>query len=841
VTMRVTPKRDRWGASSMTTTQESRAAETASVLRGRDTMLAAVDAGLAAATHGRGRILLVEGHCGSGKTRTLHEARRRAGQSGMRTLIGEALDDQRTFPFAPLLAATVGSVPPVGDPDVLRALGANADLRYWVVHDLRAALQAAAATTPLVLLLDDLNRADAGTLMAVQALTAELRHAGILWVLSCCRGGVHSPALREAIHRLSDQGAQRLDLAPLPPQETAAIVADVVGAPADQHLLALAEQAMGNPAVLLELLRGLREENRLSIVDGFAVVVDADQLPRRLTEVVAERLGRLGDDANWVVRVAAMLPHPFTVVDLADVLLRRPTTLVGPLEELLRADLLVGEGDHLRFRHELLRRATRDSLPRPLRRALDAEIQGVRCRATSPNLAEAPVGPDPESAPPPFDTVVATPARHHVRLAFDRWIAGDIEPAAIAARHALECTDVTSDDRAHGFAVLTLAGAHLSRGESEQATDRLDELLSRDYQDADAPLRNLHIANLLHCLGRTGEAAETLIAAQRSARRAGDGPLISLCTQFSVMLNLAAGRVTDARARAKSMALPLGEAGDLTLASTVQMISYAGLALHTGDTELRGTAQALAGRAQSDDSPATRRWAARVMAVLADTAPPLEAIRLIGDDPLLPAALPMPADQDFLVFAARLAAATRNVELADRARTAAAALTTRNAPPRVLAGVSAYVTGVLDHDIDQLRAAASTLQGVRPLLYASACEQIGSVLAKQNRVNAATSQWNQALEAYAMCDAAADVRRLTRRLRDQVHPGNRRATAGWASLTEMERKVVQLVARGATNREAARMLFLSPHTISTHLRRAFAKLDINSRVQLANRLRDIGV
>ena len=42
-----------------------------------------------------------------------------------------------------------------------------------------------------------------------------------------------------------------------------------------------------------------------------------------------------------------------------------------------------------------------------------------------------------------------------------------------------------------------------------------------------------------------------------------------------------------------------------------------------------------------------------------------------------------------------------------------------------------------------------------------------------------------------------------------------------------------MVAGGATNRQAAERLFLSPHTVSTHLRHAFDKLGIRSRVELA--------
>ena len=60
-----------------------------------------------------------------------------------------------------------------------------------------------------------------------------------------------------------------------------------------------------------------------------------------------------------------------------------------------------------------------------------------------------------------------------------------------------------------------------------------------------------------------------------------------------------------------------------------------------------------------------------------------------------------------------------------------------------------------------------------------------------------------------------------------------RPQRGWESLTRSERVVVDLVARGSTNREAAAELFLSPDTINTHLRHAFTKLGVRSRVELA--------
>jgi DNA-binding CsgD family transcriptional regulator len=59
---------------------------------------------------------------------------------------------------------------------------------------------------------------------------------------------------------------------------------------------------------------------------------------------------------------------------------------------------------------------------------------------------------------------------------------------------------------------------------------------------------------------------------------------------------------------------------------------------------------------------------------------------------------------------------------------------------------------------------------------------------------------------------------------------------GWASLTEAERHVATLISEGHTNKSAASALGVSINTVGTHLRAVFAKLGVQSRVQLANRL-----
>lgn len=96
---------------------------------------------------------------------------------------------------------------------------------------------------------------------------------------------------------------------------------------------------------------------------------------------------------------------------------------------------------------------------------------------------------------------------------------------------------------------------------------------------------------------------------------------------------------------------------------------------------------------------------------------------------------------------------------------------------------------------------------------------------------------DRALEIYSRMSAARDETRVRGRLRKlgvrRRLVSQKRAETGWDALTESELAVVRLVASGMTNRQVAGQLYLSHHTVSTHLRHAYAKLDVNSRVELA--------
>ena len=157
-------------------------------------------------------------------------------------------------------------------------------------------------------------------------------------------------------------------------------------------------------------------------------------------------------------------------------------------------------------------------------------------------------------------------------------------------------------------------------------------------------------------------------------------------------------------------------------------------------------------------------------------------------------------------------------------------------------GVAGYARGILQRDAQALLAAADVLHSSsRPLFYAAAAEDAGGELARTDHPDEAVDQLTAAFDTYQHHEALADARRVGRELRrlgvQRRVVSQPRAKTGWDSLTDSELTVVNLIAQGATNRAVATQLHLSLHTVKTHLHKAFAKLGINSRAQLAQLMR----
>jgi DNA-binding CsgD family transcriptional regulator len=344
-------------------------------IRGRAGELKVIGALVTALVQGRGGVLVIEGPPGIGKSRLLTEVMALADKSGVRTLFGEAFEYQQTVPFFALFMATLHADPPVGDAGALRRLGGSADLRYWVVHDLADAIYAAAAETPLAIVLEDIHWADNSTLVALRSLATGRPDVALLWVLTA-RTGAGGPAVQDTLSVLHRADATVVRLAAMSPSAVADMVCDAVRANADESLLTLAAKAHGNPFLVRELVGGLGEEGRLNVSGGRAVA-SGQALPRRLGASMQQRLDQLSDGAGEVVRVAAVLPDRFSAGLLAAMLDRPPASLMAAVAEAVCADLLVEDGEQLRFRHDLLREAARQSLPQSLRRAMERQSASV--------------------------------------------------------------------------------------------------------------------------------------------------------------------------------------------------------------------------------------------------------------------------------------------------------------------------------------------------------------------------------------------------------------------------------------------------------------------------------
>jgi len=197
---------------------------------------------------------------------------------------------------------------------------------------------------------------------------------------------------------------------------------------------------------------------------------------------------------------------------------------------------------------------------------------------------------------------------------------------------------------------------------------------------------------------------------------------------------------------------------------------------------------------------------------------------------------PMEAADDPLLV--RMALAADDEELARAATSIAARRYELNPGVPSAAGAAAHTRGLVNHSRHDLEQAASILAtGQRPLAAAAALEDLGCARLAGGDRGGAVEAFDRVLRICVDVGAARDAARARKRLREL---GIRRRVqaldrpkSGWESLTDAELQVASLAAAGHTNRGIADRLFVSPHTVNTHLRHVFGKLDITSRVDLA--------
>jgi class 3 adenylate cyclase/tetratricopeptide (TPR) repeat protein len=373
----------------------SGAGQTESVMVGREAEVAALEAAVAEARSGRGRVVEIVGEPGMGKSRLAQEAAARA--AGMRQVTMSCQAYAATTPYRPvsrllrrLVEAPRGAPPREVGRLLTRAVAElRPDLRPWLplvavaadaqvdptpevdqleerfrrarLEESVAELLSAMLSGPALIHVEDAHWMDEASAGVVDHL-ARLA-AGRPWMMICTRredgGGLRLPDLSPPATSI------RLEALPAgAAAELAEAVAGEAGLPA-HAVAAITGRAGGNPLFLRELVVASR---RAGGVEG---------LPDSVEGVLTAQIDHLAPADRALLRAASVLGGTFTESFLADFLGVDDEALDEPLWGRLDGFLLRRSGGEVAFRHALVRDAAYEGLPFRRRRALHARAGEV--------------------------------------------------------------------------------------------------------------------------------------------------------------------------------------------------------------------------------------------------------------------------------------------------------------------------------------------------------------------------------------------------------------------------------------------------------------------------------
>ena len=300
----------------------------------REAALAALTEAREAAARGDGRVVVVIGEPGIGKTSLVTHFLAGHGDGG-RVLLGACDDLSIPRPLG-AIHDLAGTLTPALEETL--AAGASPHAIHRLLLD-----ELALPPHPTVLVLEDVHWADEATLDVITLLARRIGSLPVLLLLTCRDG--EAPA-GHPVHATVSATSVVLALEPL--SESA--VASLSGDGADAVYAATG----GNPFYVTELLASRTGE----------------ELPRSITNAVRGRVSRLSDEERRLVELVSVVPNRVATSVLDAVLPEWPPAA----EEPERRALLEVHPRYVRFRHELARNAIRSSIPIAGRRRLHAEI-----------------------------------------------------------------------------------------------------------------------------------------------------------------------------------------------------------------------------------------------------------------------------------------------------------------------------------------------------------------------------------------------------------------------------------------------------------------------------------
>src|SRR3954464_3765652 len=339
----------------------------------RDAVLAALHEYADDARRGDGRMVLVAGEAGVGKTALVEGLRDSldgaSNKAGARGRGGSCEGSFTPRPLGPVydVAAQLGG-------ELARACDEEASKQQIF----RALLdELASSDTLTVLCLEDVHWADAATLDLLRYLAARLRQSRAMLVVTYRDDGLAPDhPLRITIGELAtERSTRRIDLPPLSRDAVSRIARDAGIADAQ-----LFELTAGNPFLVTEVIE-----------------CGAQEVPPSAREAVLARVARLSPDARKTLEAAAIIGSRVEVA-----LLRKaanaPSGLdsADAIDECLTAGALLSEPDGFRFRHEIARRAVEEALPAHGRTELHQSVLNLLVDTGS--KAAAPVAHHAEAA-----------------------------------------------------------------------------------------------------------------------------------------------------------------------------------------------------------------------------------------------------------------------------------------------------------------------------------------------------------------------------------------------------------------------------------------------------------
>jgi DNA-binding CsgD family transcriptional regulator len=894
-------------------------------LRGREAELEELRTLIASvARTGSGALTLILGEPGIGKTTLLAEAVTTARAAGFSVGLGKADELHHIVPLSSLAACVLHGEQPLLSGDAIADLARHHDQRIWLVERLAEAIEARAGSVPVLIALDDVQWADSLSLFALKQLPTRLRTSPVLWMLTG-RQDPPGPAEEIVAAAQNELPTATVPLGPLSGAAIGQVVGDTLGAAADGRVRELLDGAGGNPFLAVEMLAGLHTAD-----------ASDESLPPGLVVGVRGRLGSLRPGTLRFLQMGAVLGRTFGFHEAAALCGQPSATLVDALDEVVRAGLLDDDGDHLVFRHDLLRQAVYVDIPPSARKALHREaaahlvaaghqpIDAVShiLRGAMPGDEEAvallrraaddvlPVTPGlaadlmtralelaPGTTPLTFDlgeqaiVCLTRAGRNRDALsAGDRLLTGrppleafgrlqaalggtlwnldladelcrraetalavggaapevearlaalralalsrshDLGAAHEAGENALRAALATGDREAHVLSLFGLGEIALNAGENATALERFTALSAVD--SAFLPEEIVAYQHL-----------DDFESGERLLRRAADdarSPREAMLLWAQGQQYLGLGRLDDAEADFVTMER-LEDDVQVPVQQVNARVIRSRIALLRGDRELArqhlaAARERLAIKPNPGNTAAVRFLEAVLAEADGDIGLAVDKIRQVQQEG---AFMRWRLLRTWVGSAIRTALRGADHGLAEDLAAQAGAHAARNPAVPTATGIAAQALGLAKNDLALLERSVDLLKASpRPLVRAAAYADLGQALLAAGRRPQAVAALTQAHALFAASGAQAAAARVHRDLKGAGAGGRRAATRrrpvqGWEALTSSEKRIARLIAEGHTNRSAADLLVVSPHTVNTHLTSVFRKLSVNSRVQLA--------